>query len=187
MARVFFVYYSLCSTINCSIRYYEKYSGEQTSVLNQRPVDRMGKRGVTVTISKERILKIVDSPLYKAAFAARERAYAPYSNFRVGAAIEASDGTIFNGCNVENCSYGLTSCAERNAIFTAVAAGHHDFIKILILSEAEKPATPCGACRQVIAEFAPTIEVISITVDNKAIIETMSSLLPHAFTPKNLD
>lgn len=167
MARVFFVYCRLLLNIIALLTYEEKEDA--------------------VTISNEEIMKIVDSPLYKAAYAAREKAYAPYSNFRVGAAIQATDGTIFSGCNVENCSYGLTSCAERNAIFTAVAAGHQNFTKILILSEADKPATPCGACRQVIVEFAPTIEVVSITVDNKVIIEDMSALLPHAFTPKNLD
>jgi len=140
-----------------------------------------------VTLSKIKIKEIIESNLYKAASKAREKAYAPYSKFHVGAAIETTDGVIFSGCNVENCSYGLTSCAERNAIFTAVAAGYQEFSRILILSEADIPATPCGACRQVIAEFAPEIEVISITVAEQAIIETMSSLLPYAFTPKNLD
>ena len=140
-----------------------------------------------MTISKDTIEKIVNTPLYKAAEKARNNAYAPYSNFTVGAAIEATDGTIFSGCNVENCSYGLTSCAERNAIFSAVVAGYQDFARIIILTDADKPATPCGACRQVIAEFGPAMEVICLTMSRDGIIETMSSLLPYAFTPKNLD
>jgi len=139
------------------------------------------------SVSKDQLNEITQSSLYKAASVARGNAYAPYSNFLVGAAIECHDGTIISGCNVENCSYGLTSCAERNAIFTAVAKGLKNFKKILILSDAETPATPCGACRQVIVEFAPSIEIISITIAGKVIIETMTNLLPYAFTPKNLD
>ncbi len=85
---------------------------------------------------------------------ASKNAYAPYSEFHVGAALETEDGTIFTGCNVENASYGLTICAERNAIFAAVAAGYKKITQIAIIAQAEQVPYPCGACRQVIAEFA---------------------------------
>ena len=93
--------------------------------------------------------------LLAAARQAREKAYAPYSNFRVGAAVLGSGGRIYSGCNVENASFGLTCCAERNAIFAMVAAGETEIREILVIGESEEFLPPCGACRQVIAEFAP--------------------------------
>jgi cytidine deaminase len=93
--------------------------------------------------------------LLKAARRARARAYAPYSNFRVGAAVLGAGGRIFSGCNVENASFGLTCCAERNAIFAMVAAGETEIRELLVIGESDGFLPPCGACRQVIAEFAP--------------------------------
>ncbi len=84
----------------------------------------------------------------------RAKAYAPYSNFPVGAALKARSGKIFYGCNVENLSFGLTCCAERNAVFAAVAAGEREFEAIAIVADSKEPVTPCGACRQVLAEFS---------------------------------
>ena len=92
-------------------------------------------------------------PLVEAAWAAREHAYAPYSNFPVGAALLVEDGRIFAGCNVENLSYGLTNCAERVAIGAAVAAGARGFLAVVVVAETKEPISPCGACRQVLAEF----------------------------------
>jgi cytidine deaminase len=98
--------------------------------------------------------------LLSAARSARKKAYAPYSGFRVGAAVLGSDGRIFSGCNVENASFGLTCCAERNAIFAMVAAGVREIREVLVIGDTEEFLPPCGACRQVIAEFAaPTVVV----------------------------
>lgn len=125
-----------------------------------------------------------DSKLIKAALAARKRAYAPYSRFRVGAALLTSDGKIFTGCNVENASYGLTVCAERVAVANAVCAGKKKFRAIAIAADGKgKLVTPCGACRQVLAEFAPDLRVLLIDAAHPRRVEefTLSELLPRQF------
>jgi len=123
----------------------------------------------------------VRDQLLKAAADARTRAYAPYSNFSVGAAVVTEDGTIFTGCNVENASYGLTVCAERNAIFQAVAAGHRLIAAIAIATG--PGATMCGACRQVTREFAVDLPVFHVD-EHGAFRETsLVALLPEAFGP----
>ena len=113
---------------------------------------------------------------------ASERAYAPYSQFQVGAALLTKSGEVFVGCNVENISYGLTNCAERSAIFSAVSAGIRDFIKIVIFSNSKVPISPCGACRQVMAEFAPNLEIISVNAAGERFQSTLDQLLPRAKT-----
>ncbi|MFM8809603.1 MAG: cytidine deaminase [Chthoniobacterales bacterium] len=107
------------------------------------------------------------------------RAYAPYSKFLVGAVLVAKDGKLFEGCNVENVSFGLTICAERNAVFAAVAAGCREFTKIIIAADTPEPTPPCGACRQVLAEFNPDMEVILGTFGGKISSHRLSELLPH--------
>ena len=125
----------------------------------------------------------IDS-LIRAAQAAAKRAHAPYSNFRVGAALLAEDGAITVGCNVENASYGLTVCAERNALFAAVANGHRSFQALAIVAEpSDEPAPPCGACRQVLAEFCDDLLIVSLTPAGKRQDFTLSELLPHPFKP----
>src|SRR5436309_14932514 len=119
--------------------------------------------------------------LVQAAIDVRQRAYAKYSQFLVGAAALAADGKIYTGCNVENSSYGLTICAERAAVFNAIAAGQRKF-QLLAIATAGG-GTPCGACRQVLAEFAPELPILLIDVDrcNKIVEVNLGQLLPQAF------
>jgi len=126
--------------------------------------------------------------LVAAARQAASHAYCPYSHFPVGAAVLTGRAEIFSGCNVENASYGLTICAERNAIFQAVAQGEGPLViqAIVVFTPTDQPIAPCGACRQVINEFGPEAEVISVC-DGPAVIESrLSELLPVAFGPSNL-
>jgi cytidine deaminase len=118
--------------------------------------------------------------LEKAAREVREKAYAPYSHFQVGAALESSTGKIFTGCNVENLSYGLTICAERNAVFAAVAAGVRSFRRIVVVADSKEPVTPCGACRQVLSEFSENMEIISINLQSQKYRARISELLPRS-------
>ncbi|CAN5858974.1 cytidine deaminase [soil metagenome] len=124
--------------------------------------------------------------LRERAAAAMSHAYAPYSGFRVGAALLGADGSVAEGCNVENASYPAGLCAERAAVAAAVARGVRDFVAIVICTDAESPTPPCGICRQVLMEFAPQIEVLSVTRGGAVAQWSMSDLLPQAFTPTSL-
>ena len=110
-----------------------------------------------------------------------ERAYVPYSKYPVGAAVLAEDGTIFSGCNVDNASYSLTICAERNAIFQAVAAGHRKITAVVVFVPSGEPAPPCGACRQVMSELARGAEVFCFSGEGGSIQTSVEELLPHPF------
>jgi cytidine deaminase len=116
--------------------------------------------------------------LISAATAARDLAYAPYSGFQVGAALATNAGKIYTGCNVENVSLGLTICAERSAIAAAIAQGSKDFVAIAVVTAGKKPAVPCGACRQIMAEFNPGMKIIAATVDGKVQEFDLAELLP---------
>ncbi len=125
--------------------------------------------------------------LVKLAIEAREKAYVPYSKFKVGAAIEMEDGSVFTGCNIENASYGATNCAERTAIFKAVSEGHTVMKKIAIVGDMLAFTAPCGICRQVIAEFAAKdIEIVLIKNQDEYIVKTLEEILPGAFTKEDL-
>ena len=121
--------------------------------------------------------------LLAAARAARAAAYVPYSHFPVGAAVRADDGRIFSGCNIENASYGLTICAERVALFSAVAAGARRIAAVAVVAGAGEPAMPCGACRQTLAEFGPAMTVTLAGADPTAapVHTTLAAIFPHPF------
>lgn len=126
-------------------------------------------------------------PLLQAAWQAWGRAYAPYSRFQVGAALLCRDGSVHVGCNVENASYGGTICAERTAICAAAAQGMrpNDILALVVVTEADSLTPPCGLCRQVIAEFAEDLPILLANRQERA-LHDISSLLPHAFTGRNL-
>ena len=123
--------------------------------------------------------------LAHSARAVQAHAYAPASRFRVGAAVLAEDGRIFSGCNVENASYGLTICAERAAVFTAVANGVRAIRAVAVVTDLVDPARPCGACRQVLAEFGPAMQVVLLGAGGTQVATTLDRLLPDPFTFHN--
>lgn len=128
-----------------------------------------------------------DEDLIRVAALARQRAYAPYSKYRVGAAVRTKRNKIYSGANVENASYGLTVCAERCAVWAAVAAGEtKDYDAIAIVIDDSRLPTPCGACRQVLAEFAPDLRVVLATAGGERRVTTLGALLPEPFLPENL-
>jgi cytidine deaminase len=121
--------------------------------------------------------------LLSEAIKARKHAYAPYSGFKVGAALRGSVGGIFSGCNVENASFGLTICAERTTVCTAVAAGIRTFTQMLIVADSDTPCPPCGACRQFLFEFAPNLELWVANLSGETKFYRLCDLLPEAFGP----
>ncbi|MDQ0161304.1 cytidine deaminase [Aeribacillus alveayuensis] len=126
--------------------------------------------------------------LLEEAKVAREMAYAPYSKFKVGAAIETVDGKIYKGCNIENAAYSMCNCAERTALFKAISEGDQEFKALAVVADTNRPVPPCGACRQVIAELCP-IDMKVILSNLKGDIQelTVEELLPGAFSPEDLN
>ncbi len=123
---------------------------------------------------------VTDDELIAAAWEARENAYAPYSYFKVGAALLGTDGGVFTGCNVENISYGLTNCAERVAIGASIAAGIRSFEKVAVVADTTVPISPCGACRQVLAEFG--VKTVILANRTGSVVFSLEELLPRAST-----
>jgi len=131
-------------------------------------------------------MKIESENLIESAKQARQRAFAPYSNFKVGAAVRTKSGKIFTGCNVESASYGLTVCAERVAIWKAVSEGETEFEQIAVVADTEELTPPCGACRQIIWEFCGDVPVTFANLKGKTETVPMKELLPRAFDTKFL-
>src|SRR3954454_4976529 len=127
-----------------------------------------------------------DDELLKRAAAARDRAYAPYSDFKVGAALLCASGAVYVGCNVENSAYPATMCAERVALSAAVAAGERAVVCLAVIAGSPRPVSPCGMCRQVIAELAPAARILLATLDGAREETTSQALLPYAFTAADL-
>ena len=121
-------------------------------------------------------------------FTMLQRSYVPHSHFPVRAALECADGTIFTGCNVENSAYGSTICAERTALVKAVSEGHRDDLtRIAVVGNSTEPCWPCGACRQMLYEFAPDLTVLVARKDHSFVKLSLKELLPHGFGPKSMD
>lgn len=130
---------------------------------------------------------MTDKELVEKAFSMHRFSYVPYSHFPVGAALLCADGTLYTGCNVENAAYGSTICAERTALVKAVSEGHRDdFVKIAIAGQSGDYCWPCGACRQMLYEFAPDLEVLCANGKHEFVSISLSDLLPHGFGPKTL-
>lgn len=129
---------------------------------------------------------MTDRELVNIAKEAMENAYAPYSHFKVGAALLAKDGTVFKGCNIENASYGATNCAERTAIFKAVSEGYREFEAIAIVASSGEYAAPCGICRQVLFEFLPDGKVILDSNEKGMMIFSVQELLPFGFRGEDI-
>lgn len=130
---------------------------------------------------------MTDQDLIFNAFSMLEKAYAPYSGFPVGAALESEDGTVFTGCNVENAAYGSSICAERTALVKAVSQGHRHFTRLAIAGRGSDYCWPCGACRQMLYEFAPDLTLLLARGDGEFQTRTLKELFPHGFGPDSLN
>ena len=131
---------------------------------------------------------MTDQELVELAFTMLERSYVPYSHFPVGAALECADGTVFTGCNVENAASGPTICAERTALVTAGSEGHRDdLVRLAVVGNSTEPCWPCGACRQMLYEFAPELTLLVARKDHSFVKLTLGELMPHGFGPKGMD
>jgi cytidine deaminase len=130
---------------------------------------------------------MTEKELIEKAKRARLKAYAPYSNFKVGAALLTKSGKVYTGANVENSAFGLTVCAERAAVFRAVTRGDKDFVKIVVVTDKNPPVTPCGACRQVLSEFAKDLKIVCANLKGKVERYTLKELLPEAFEKDSVE
>ncbi len=131
--------------------------------------------------NEEQTADEVFAALTAAAWQAQEHAYAPYSGFAVGAAVQGASGKIYGGCNIENVSYGLSNCAERTAMFQAIAQGERQLLRLVVCADTLEPVTPCGACRQVMQELGPQMEVLLVNKTGQQRRTTVAELLPDGF------
>lgn len=129
---------------------------------------------------------MTDTELVNLAFSMLEKAYAPYSHFPVGAALEGADGRIFTGCNVENAAFGSCICAERTALVKAVSEGCRTFTRLAVVGNSADYCWPCGSCRQMLYEFAPDLEILAARKDRSFVKFSLRALLPHGFGPETL-
>ena len=129
----------------------------------------------------------IHADLIQAAAAVRLHAFAPYSRFRVGAAVRGVSGRIHTGCNVESASFGLTCCAERVAVFKAVSEGEREIVAVAVVTDVSPPAAPCGACRQILFEFGPDMAVVRANLSGERVDAVMRDLLPDGFDGKSLE
>jgi cytidine deaminase len=157
-----------------------------TPMSTSRPAPAVTAIEATTAVNQEVDLALVRKAV-EAARAASRNAWCPYSKFPVGAAIVTGDNEVYSGCNVENASYGLTICAERNAIGQAVARGQRDIKLVVVYTPTEKATAPCGACRQVINEFGPQAAVLCVCDSESRIEDRLDALLKQAFGPRNLE
>ena len=130
---------------------------------------------------------MTERELVALALAMRENSYAPYSRFRVGAALECADGSVYGGCNVENAAYGSSICAERTALVKAVSEGKRSFVRIAVAGDSTDYCWPCGACRQMLREFGTGLVVLVANRDGDYEVHTLAELLPHSFGPETLE
>lgn len=131
-------------------------------------------------------MAITDQELVEQAFTMLRYSYVPYSSFPVGAALECSDGSVYTGCNVENSAYGSSLCAERTALVKAVSEGKRSFTRLSVVASSADYCWPCGACRQMLYEFAPDLKILVARGDHQFVETTLSDLLPHGFGPQSL-
>ena len=129
----------------------------------------------------------IHADLIQAAAAVRLHAFAPYSRFKVGAAVRGASGRIHTGCNVESASFGLTCCAERVAVFKAVSEGEREIVAVAVVTDVSPPAAPCGACRQILFEFGPDMAVVRANLSGERVDAVMRDLLPDGFDGKSLE
>lgn len=129
-----------------------------------------------------------DQSLIEEAIKAREKAYVPYSKFKVGAALITKEGKVYHGCNIENAAYSMCNCAERTALFSAYSVGDHEFSMLAVIADTDRPVSPCGACRQVISELCPKdMKVVLANLNGEILELTVEELLPGAFSPEDLN
>jgi cytidine deaminase len=168
----------------------ERRTGERRAGADRRteggweaiPID-----AATPAASDDRADPAIEAVLVEAAQVARERAHAPFSHFKVGAALETAGGDIVTGCNVENATYGLTMCAERVAIFKAISDGHRAFTRVVVVADTQAPTPPCGACRQLLWEFCGDVDVVLANLDGVTGRCRLASLLPLPFDARLLE